>query len=130
MAFVARQIEQGIRGYLPRVDKQRLPESKGITLSSRVYRESARYPLLPCQGGQIAESVGSATPNDSNPPWTREGISQLSKRRFGLTLAVWSAGKYFNKTGPPRDLDPPGGKKLFLLARALFGRPPGSFPGP
>jgi transposase len=53
--------------------------------------------LLPWQSAQIAKAVIDRCPDQLKLPfflWTREAVSQLIERRFGIRLSVWTVGRY------------------------------------
>jgi transposase len=53
--------------------------------------------LLPWQSAQIAKTVIDRYPDQLKLPfylWTREAVSQLIERRFGIRLSVWTVGRY------------------------------------
>lgn len=53
--------------------------------------------LLPWQSAQIAKTVIDRYPDQLKLPfylWTREAVSQLIERRFGIWLSVWTVGRY------------------------------------
>lgn len=53
--------------------------------------------LLPWQSAQIAKTVIDRYPDQLKLPfylWTREAVSQLIERRFGIRLSVWTIGRY------------------------------------
>lgn len=58
--------------------------------------------LLPWQAAQIAKTVTDKNPDQLKLPfylWTREAVSLLIEKRFGLTLSIWTVGRYLNKWG-------------------------------
>ena len=58
--------------------------------------------LLPWQSAQIAKSVVHRCPDQLKLPfylWTREAVSELIERRFGIVLSVWTVGRYLTRWG-------------------------------
>jgi transposase len=58
--------------------------------------------LLPWQAAQIAKTVIDRPPEQLRLPfylWTREAVSQLIEKRFGLRLSVWTVGRYLKRWG-------------------------------
>jgi len=58
--------------------------------------------LLPWQAAQIAKTVVDHHPEQLKLPfylWTREAVSLLIKRRFGIKLSVWTVGRYLARWG-------------------------------
>ena len=58
--------------------------------------------LLPWQAAQIAKTVIDHHPEQLKLPfylWTREAVSLLIKRRFGVHLSVWTVGRYLQRWG-------------------------------
>lgn len=58
--------------------------------------------LKPWQCAQIAKSVIDHTPDQLKLPftlWTREAVTTLIKKRFGISLSKWTVGRYLKKWG-------------------------------
>lgn len=58
--------------------------------------------LEPWQSAQIAKAITDKTPDQLKLPfylWTREAVGQLIETRFGITLSVWTVGRYLTKWG-------------------------------
>jgi transposase len=58
--------------------------------------------LLPWQAAQIAKAVVDHHPEQLKLPfylWTREAVSLLIQRRFGIKLSVWTVGRYLARWG-------------------------------
>ena len=58
--------------------------------------------LLPWQAAQIAKTVVDHYPDQLKLPfylWTREAVSLLIRRRFGIRLSVWTIGRYLSRWG-------------------------------
>jgi transposase len=58
--------------------------------------------LLPWQAAQIAKTVVDHHPEQLKLPfylWTREAVSLLIQRRFGIKLSVWTVGRYLARWG-------------------------------
>lgn len=58
--------------------------------------------LLPWQAAQIAKAVVDHYPDQLKLPfylWTREAVSLLIRRRFGVRLSVWTVGRYLSRWG-------------------------------
>ena len=58
--------------------------------------------LLPWQAAQIAKTVIDRRPEQLKLPfylWTREAVAQLSERRFGIRLSIWTVGRYLARWG-------------------------------
>lgn len=56
--------------------------------------------LLPWQAAQIAKTVIDRPPEQLKLPfylWTREAVSQLIEKRFGIRISVWTAGRYLSR---------------------------------
>lgn len=56
-----------------------------------------RARLLPWQAAQTVRSITDRCPNQLRLPfylWTRAGVGQLIKERYGLSLSVWTVGRY------------------------------------
>ena len=56
--------------------------------------------LLPWQAAQIAKTVIDRPPEQLRLPfylWTREAVSQLIEKRFGIRISVWTAGRYLSR---------------------------------
>jgi transposase len=53
--------------------------------------------LLPLQAAQIVRFITNKRPEQLNLPfylWTREAVVQLIQKRFGISLSIWTAGRY------------------------------------
>jgi transposase len=53
--------------------------------------------LLPWQAAQIAKTVIDRPPEQLRLPfylWTREAVGQLTEKRFGIRISVWTVGRY------------------------------------
>lgn len=58
--------------------------------------------LTGLQSAQIVRQIDTRHPDELRLPfalWTREAVKQLIKRRFGLRLSVWTAGRYLKSWG-------------------------------
>ena len=58
--------------------------------------------LLPWQAAQIAKAVIDRHPEQLKLPfylWTREAVSELIERKFGVLLSVWTVGRYLKRWG-------------------------------
>ena len=58
--------------------------------------------LSPWQAAQIAKAVINRPPEQLKLPfylWTREAVSELIERRFGIQLSVWTVGRYLFRWG-------------------------------
>jgi transposase len=58
--------------------------------------------LRPWQCAQIARSVVERHPDQLKLPfylWTREAVSQMIERRFGIVLSPWTVGRYLKRWG-------------------------------
>ncbi|RJR30951.1 MAG: IS630 family transposase [Desulfobacteraceae bacterium] len=56
--------------------------------------------LLPWQAAQIAKVVIDRTPDQLKLPfylWTREAVSQVIEKRFGIRISVWTVGRYLSR---------------------------------
>lgn len=56
--------------------------------------------LLPWQAAQIAKAVVDRPPEQLKLPfylWTREAVSQLIEKRFGIRISVWTVGRYLSR---------------------------------
>lgn len=54
------------------------------------------------QAAQIAKTVVHCCPDQQHLPfylWTREAVAQLIERQFGITLSVWTVGRYLAAWG-------------------------------
>jgi len=58
--------------------------------------------LQPWQAAQIARTVVDRYPEQLKLPfflWTREAVAELIKQRFGITLSIWTVGRYLGRWG-------------------------------
>lgn len=58
--------------------------------------------LFPWQAAQIAKAVIDRHPEQLKLPfylWTREAVSELIERKFGVLLSVWTVGRYLKRWG-------------------------------
>jgi transposase len=58
--------------------------------------------LKPWQSAQIARAVIDKHPEQLKLPfylWTREAVSLLIEKRFGIRISVWTAGRYLTRWG-------------------------------
>jgi len=58
--------------------------------------------LKPWQAAQIARAVIDKRPDQLKLPfylWTREAVGLLIEKRFGISLSVWTAGRYLARWG-------------------------------
>ena len=58
--------------------------------------------LKPWQAAQIVKALKDRHPDQLKLPfylWTREAVSQLIERRFGIKLSVWTVGRYLRRWG-------------------------------
>jgi len=58
--------------------------------------------LEPWQAAQIARTVVDRYPEQLKLPfylWTREAVAGLIKQRFGVTLSIWTVGRYLGRWG-------------------------------
>ena len=58
--------------------------------------------LKPWQAAQIVKALKDRHPDQLKLPfylWTREAVSQLIERRFGIKLSVWTVGRYLKRWG-------------------------------
>lgn len=58
--------------------------------------------LKPWQAAQIVRALKDRHPDQLTLPfylWTREAVSQLIERRFGIRLSVWTVGRYLKRWG-------------------------------
>jgi transposase len=58
--------------------------------------------LHPWQSSQIVRSITDRCPDQVKLPfmlWTREAVALLIKRRFGISISIWTAGRYLAKWG-------------------------------
>ena len=54
------------------------------------------------QAAQITRTIVDRCPDQLKLPmylWTREAVAMLIKRRFGIEVSVWTAGRYLSKWG-------------------------------
>jgi len=54
------------------------------------------------QAAQIARTVVDRYPEQLKLPfflWTREAVAELIKQRFGITLSIWTVGRYLGRWG-------------------------------
>jgi transposase len=78
--------EQGVRGLRAR---KRGPK-KGSGL------------LAPHEAASVVRMIMSSCPDQLRLPfalWTREAVCDLAKRRFGVSMSVWTAGRYLKGWG-------------------------------
>ncbi len=58
--------------------------------------------LKPWQAAQIVKTITDRHPDQLKLPfylWTRESVAQLIQQRFGITLSVWTVGRYLARWG-------------------------------
>jgi transposase len=58
--------------------------------------------LLPWQSAQIAKTVVDHHPEQLKLPfylWTREAVTKLIHRKFGIRVSVWTTGRYLKRWG-------------------------------
>ena len=58
--------------------------------------------LKPWQSAQIVKALKDRHPDQLELPfylWTREAVSQLIERRFGIRLSIWTVGRYLKRWG-------------------------------
>jgi len=58
--------------------------------------------LKPWQAAQIVKAIKDRCPDQLKLPfylWTRDAVAQLIERRFGITLSVWTVGRYLKRWG-------------------------------
>lgn len=58
--------------------------------------------LKPWQAAQIVKAIKDRCPDQLKLPfylWTREAVAQLIERRFGITLSIWTVGRYLKRWG-------------------------------
>lgn len=58
--------------------------------------------LLPWQAAQIARTITDRHPEQLKLPfylWTREAVAQLIEHRFGISLSIWTVGRYLKRWG-------------------------------
>lgn len=58
--------------------------------------------LFPWQAVQIAKTIADRHPEQLKLPfylWTREAVSQLIDKRFGIQLSIWTVGRYLLRWG-------------------------------
>ena len=58
--------------------------------------------LLPWQSAQIAKAVVDHHPEQLKLPfylWTREAVTKLIQRKFGIRVSVWTTGRYLKRWG-------------------------------
>ena len=58
--------------------------------------------LEPWQKAQVAKTLRDKMPDQLKLPfylWTREAVVALVKSRFGVTISVWTAGRYLKRWG-------------------------------
>lgn len=58
--------------------------------------------LHPWQAAQIVRTIQDKTPEQLKFPfylWTRESIALLIEKRFGITLSIWTVGRYLARWG-------------------------------
>ena len=65
-------------------------------------KEGAGRKLEPWQMGQIAQAIRDKAPDQLKLPfylWTREAVVERVGRRYGVTISVWTAGRYLKRWG-------------------------------
>lgn len=58
--------------------------------------------LKPHQAASIVRSITAGCPDQLKLPfalWTREAVCELARRRFGVEMSVWTAGRYLARWG-------------------------------
>jgi transposase len=58
--------------------------------------------LEPWQAAQIARTVVDRYPEQLKLPfylWTREAVAELIQQRYGITLSIWTVGRYLGRWG-------------------------------
>lgn len=58
--------------------------------------------LAPWQASQIVRSITDRCPDQLKLPfmlWTREAVAMLILRRFGISISIWTAGRYLARWG-------------------------------
>jgi transposase len=73
-----------------------------LASKTRGLKKGAGAKLLPWQEAQIAKALKDSRPEQLKLPfflWTREAVAELVKRRFGVTLSRWTAGRYLKRWG-------------------------------
>lgn len=58
--------------------------------------------LKPWQAAAIVKLIKDNGPDQLKLPfmlWTREGVAQLIRERFGVRMSIWTAGRYLKKWG-------------------------------
>ena len=74
----------------------------GAALNARRQGRPKGGSLLPWQAAQIAKAVVDHYPDQLKLPfylWTREAVSLLIRRRFGIRLSVWTVWRYLSRWG-------------------------------
>lgn len=86
---------------------QRFAENgvKALKAQRRGRRPGSR--LQPWQAAQIVKAIEDQHPEQLKMPfylWTRKAVLLLIKKRFGIKISVWTAGRYLARWGftPPK----------------------------
>lgn len=75
---------------------------RGALASRKRGRKSAGGKLAPWQAATLVNLITDRTPNQLKLPfvlWTRQAVAALVRERFGITLSVWTAGRYLKRWG-------------------------------
>ena len=88
---------QAIHGWIKRYDQHGT-----AALQSRRRGRPAGSRLQPHQAASLVRSIVDRCPDQLKLPfalWTREAVQQLIRKRFGMTVSVWTVGRYLNGWG-------------------------------
>lgn len=58
--------------------------------------------LAPHQAASMVRMITASCPDQLRLPfalWTREAVCELAQRRFGVSMSVWTAGRYLRRWG-------------------------------
>lgn len=69
---------------------------------ARGRKEGSGRKLEPWQMGQVARAIRDQCPDQLKLPfylWTREAVVALVKRRYGVRISRWTAGRYLKRWG-------------------------------
>ena len=75
---------------------------KPLSSSRRGVVVSVRKALKPWQEAAIAKAVIGKEPRQLRLPfalWTRQGVAELIRQRYGIELSRWAVGKYLKRWG-------------------------------
>jgi transposase len=81
---------------------RRREEGGARALQSKPRGRPPKFRLLPHQAATAARLIESRCPDQLQMPWalwTREAVVEMFRRRFGLKISVWTAGRYLRRWG-------------------------------